>query len=283
MQNKKVARVLLAVILAVATVCSIGCESTSDNRVQKHIIPTGSMILPDSDTTLRPTSAITPQLNTPTPTEAVTPGEPEPVRRVSRKGYTIEQIAEYFDEVALNAEYGSSDHRVHKWNSPIILCVKGAPTTQDRLVLQTILWKMNAVYGFPGIRETISEAEANLVITFADDNEYAQLTPSNIDDLTDGFATCWWQNSVIYKADIGIRCSISQNERNSVIWEEMIQATGLQNDSYRYPDSLFYQGYNEVQEPTTLDWILFELLYHPDMSAGLSRPEAIMTSTLLLE
>ena len=79
--------------------------------------------------------------------------------------------------------------------------------------------------------------------------------------------------SAIIKSRIGIRTSMSQHERNSVIWEELVQCTGLQNDSYKYPESLFYQGYNEVQEPTKLDWILFEVLYHPAIQPGMTIDE----------
>jgi len=272
-------------ILAAAMICCVGCGNAAFRRT----VPDISIRLPRSGSSPQPTAEVTPgagiltPIITPTPSTGVTPGGSGQGHLINRMGYTAMQISEYFDEVALNAEYGGSDHRVHKWNSPIVLYVKGVPTSQDRLVLQSILLKMNSTYGFPGIRETAKESEANLVITFADDNEYTELTPANINDLTDGFATCWWQNSVIYKADIGIRRSISQSERNSVIWEEMVQATGLQNDSYRYPTSLFYQGYNEVQEPTPLDWILFQILYHPDMLAGTSREEAILLSISLLE
>ena len=283
---------MIAVLLAAVMVCITGCGSAT--AISRHgrsmptdeFGPTGSLLPPGYDTALLPTVDPLPYIGYLTPaviTKQPTPGISGHNHRINRKGFSVEAIAEYFDEIALHAEYGSSDNRVHKWNDEIVMCVKGTPTAQDRLVLQSILWKMNSVYGFPGIRETVSEFEANLVITFANDAEYTRITPSTINDSTDGFATCWWQNSVIYKAEIGIRTSISQNERNSVIWEEMVQSTGLQNDSYLYPESLFYQGYNEVQEPTDLDWILFEILYHPDVPAGLSRAEALLLSTTLLE
>ena len=194
---------------------------------------------------------------------------------ISSRGYSLKDITDYFSDIALHTEYGTDTNCIHKWSAPILVYIKGSPTAQDLAVIQNIFRKMNSVKGFPSISETSSDELANLVITFADDNEYRNITPANINDSTDGFASCWWQGASIFKAKIGIRTSISQNERNSVIWEELVQATGLQNDSYTYPDSLFYQGYNEVQEPTTLDWILFEILYHPAITVGMSEAECV--------
>ena len=217
-------------------------------------------------------------------TPSVTPSDTDVVEfQISCKGYSFEDIANYFDEVVLRTEYGDNDNRIHKWTSPIIMYVDGRPTNKDRQVINTIMQRMNSVRGFPGIQETLMESNANLVIHFADDSTYDKILPSNIDDETDGFASCNWTNSVITNADIGIRTSISQNERNSVIWEEIVQCTGLQNDSYLYPDSLFYQGYNEVQEPTVLDWLLFELLYHPDMKPNLTREECAIVLIAVLK
>lgn len=212
----------------------------------------------------------------PTNGAALTPGAASGTgtnHTIDSRGYSVKDITDYFSDIALHTEYGTDANCIHKWSSPIRVYIKGSPTEQDIAVIQSIFRKMNSVKGFPGISETISDEIANLVITFADDAEYREITPSNINDSTDGFASCWWEGATIFKAKIGIRSSISQNERNSVIWEEIIQATGLQNDSYTYPDSLFYQGYNEVQEPTTLDWILFEILYHPAIEAGMSEAE----------
>ena len=193
---------------------------------------------------------------------------------VSRHGYSTSKILSYFSEIALSAEYGDGSSEVRKWKSSIKLYVCGAPSTADWTVINAVVAKMNKVDGFPGISIVKNESDSNLVMYFYGDTEYDRITPSMITDRTDGFATCWFgSSSVIVRGKIGIRMSITQTERNSVIWEELVQVTGLQNDSYSYPDSLFYQGYNEVQQPTTLDWILFEVLYSPLIAPGMSYSE----------
>ncbi len=232
-----------------------------------------------------PTGTLT---KTPTKKPTTTPGAGTPTEKLSptpritgtgssstvdSHGYSATVILEYFDEVAMRVEYGVSAYAVHKWVSPVKLYVGGTPTSKDLQVLDDIFNAMNRTEGFPGISLVPREDDANVCMYFYPDDQYNEITPADITDLTDGFATCWFQNSAIIKSRIGIRTSMSQHERNSVIWEELVQCTGLQNDSYKYPNSLFYQGYNEVQEPTTLDWILFEVLYHPSIQPGMNLKE----------
>jgi len=228
------------------------------------------------------TPGVTPTPTTPVPTpfffvtpspqggSTPTPTGSEWSTLVNPRGYSKDEILSYFDAIAMSVEYGKSMHEVHKWTSPMKLYVVGSPTDTDRRVLSNVISKMNSVSGFPGISQTLRSYEANVTIYFYDDEAYDDITPTNITDRTDGFATCWFQEGSIFLAKIGIRTSMSQTERTSVIWEELVQCTGLQNDSYDYPDSLFYQGYNEVPGPNTLDWILFEVLYHPSIEPGMS-------------
>ncbi|MBO4627438.1 MAG: DUF2927 domain-containing protein [Lachnospiraceae bacterium] len=277
---------IAAVLLLLAAVMLGGCgqpratrrEVQAPSMRDEHGFLLSPGVTPPTGTiTKAPTKKPTATPKAGTPTEKVSPTPritgADSSSRVDRHGYRAEEILEYFDEVALRVEYGVSAYAVHKWTSPIKIYIGGTPTQKDRQVLANIYSAMNRVNGFPGISEVLYEDDANVCMYFYPDDKYDEITPSNITDLTDGFATCWFQGSAIIKSRIGIRTSMSQHERNSVIWEELVQCTGLQNDSYKYPESLFYQGYNEVQEPTKLDWILFEVLYHPAIQPGMTIDE----------
>ena len=281
----------LAGALLCVMLCVSGCGSSpTPAPATPTVTPTPEgwfEIPPDIDPTILqyiivPTSKPSPGAADTTPAGSSNSTLPNRIR-VNRRGYSKEQIIDYFNEVALNTEYGNNDNHIHKWDTPLYVYIDGFPTDQDRRVLNDVFLKMNGVRGFPGISETFSQDRANLVIHFAIDDEYNRITPDTITDSSDGFATCWWSDYSIFQATIGIRTSIPQHERNSVIWEEIVQATGLQNDSYTYPDSLFYQGYNEVQSPTELDWIMFELLYHPDIKAGMMEADCQTIITTVLE
>ena len=279
-------RTAFAAVLLLAAVLLCACAQQKAVRRQ-DVIPSirddkGNLLNPSTTVTVtitrRPTTPPADEKKaTPTPVDGATPTTGVPGGySISSRGYNKKEIVEYFDEIAMRAEYGTSANAVHKWTTPLLIYIDGDPNSEDRKILDDVFYKMNSVDGFPGIREVSSKDASNIVMSFADDVEYTRITPKDINDLTDGFATCWFQNSSIIRARIGIRTSMPQHERNSVIWEELVQCTGLQNDSYRYPESLFYQGYNEVQGPNTLDWLLFEVLYHPDIQPGM-RIEEVST------
>ena len=203
--------------------------------------------------------------------------------RLQRHGYSTEKIIEYFKEIALGAEFGTSVAEIHKWTDPIVVFVAGTPTAEDINVLQSVFSALNSTHGFPGIRESRWEGEANLTIYFEAKAEYDQRKPSSLTGDTDGYASCWWADGTISSAQIGIRSDIRQQQRNSVIWEEIVQSMGLLNDSYIYPDSLFYQGYNEAQQPTTLDWLMLEILYHPSVRPGMNYDNCVAVIKTILE
>ena len=51
------------------------------------------------------------------------------------------------------------------------------------------------------------------------------------------------------------------NRQKHIIREELTQSLGLINDSYDYPESIFYQGYSESIGFTEMDKALIQLLY----------------------
>ena len=61
----------------------------------------------------------------------------------------------------------------------------------------------------------------------------------------------------------------AQDLRNAVIVEELCQGLGLLNDTYDYPESIFYQYHTDTSWPTTLDWALIQLLYRSEITPGM--------------
>ncbi len=197
--------------------------------------------------------------------------------------YQVSEIIQYFQQVALDSEYGdrSKMHVVHKWTVPIRLCISGMSDKKDEALIASITDRMNSVAGFPGISLQSSNIHANLIVYFLDDETFdIHCSQYGISDVS-GFVRYTTKSNRIDSGTVYIRSSISQQERNSVIWEELMQATGLTNDSYMYTDSLFYNGRTMPQEPSELDWLLFRLLYHPSLEIGMNANECTQAITLL--
>ncbi len=197
--------------------------------------------------------------------------------------YQLFEIIQYFQEIALNSEYGdqSKMNVVHKWTEPIRLCISGMSNKKDEALIATIAERMNSVAGFPGISLQSSNIHADLIVYFLDDETFdIHCSTYGISNVS-GFVRYTTKSNRISNGSIYIRSSISQEERNSVIWEELVQATGLTNDSYMYTDSLFYNGRTMPQGPSEIDWLLFRLLYHPSLKLGMNANECAQAITEL--
>ena len=68
---------------------------------------------------------------------------------------------------------------------------------------------------------------------------------------------------------------IDQSQNNTTYHTFLLRklltgAIGLTNQSYDYPQSVFYLGWTEVNSYHRIDRDLIRLLYHPDMNTGWS-------------
>ncbi|MBO4324820.1 MAG: DUF2927 domain-containing protein [Lachnospiraceae bacterium] len=267
---------LIFCILAALLLC-YGCggqdnELTPGSRREAAPTPVPTEITPTETPTVTPTS-------TPTPTAAPTPTPvPDNKMHPEEYGYTAEQVLLYFLETGLQAEYtnGKDYNYIKKWTAPVIVSVEGNPDEDDYAVMNKLFEGLNKVPGFPGIRFKNNGEDYRLVIRFLDDDSYKQYAYQAIGDVnTDGYSLIYFYDGEISTAEIGIRTSLTRTNKNHVILEEIVQSLGIQNDSYSYPDSLFYQGYNEPQEPTVLDWLLVEFMYRDEIKP-LMRAEQVM-------
>ncbi|MBQ6661866.1 MAG: DUF2927 domain-containing protein [Lachnospiraceae bacterium] len=182
--------------------------------------------------------------------------------RISCGNYDKEEVISYFDEVVLASEFAGSKP-ILKWTVPVLYHISGTPTEEDRATLENLIARINQIPGFPGLTETQNRDESNFRIHFYEDDEYAAFSKKYGFANTDGFAFCWDGDGSILQTIIGFRLGTTQSRRNSVILEETIQGIGLLADSFRYPDSVVYEGVKELTQPKDLDWILVRALYSP--------------------
>lgn len=187
--------------------------------------------------------------------------------------YTPEQI-NYFLEVAMGNEFGESTSLVKKWQSPIRIKVHGAPTSEDWQTLQTVTQELKELTG--GLQLQIVQDNPNLDIYFVSEREFRHYEP-NYQPLNYGFFWTHWNNqNTIYNARILISTvGISQKERSHLIREELTQSLGLMQDSQRYRDSIFFQGWTDPTEYTEIDKAIIRMLYHPDIQAGMTRSQVM--------
>ena len=191
-----------------------------------------------------------------------------------REGLDIEQVLTYFQEVCNQLEYtdGTSDPALtKKWLTPLVYRIHGEPTAEDLSVLADFCERLNAVSGFPGIREAQEDEAENLTLSFLDQESFrAQFSECVQGEDAWGACQFWFYNATyeIHTAAIGYRTDIPQPDRSSIILEEIVNILGI-TDSELRSDSIVYQHSNENLCLSDVDWLLLELLYHPDMDTAM--------------
>ena len=191
-----------------------------------------------------------------------------------REGFDVEEILTYFQEVTNQIEYtdGTGDPSlIQKWLTPMVYRIHGSPTEEDLQVLAEFCDQLNAVPGFPGIREAQEDEFENLTLSFLDPDSFRERFSDVVHGEEAWGATQYWYYTAtneIYSAAIGYRTDIPQADRNSIILEEIVNTLGI-SDSGRRSDSIVYQDSNDNLQLSEIDWLLLELLYHPDIACGM--------------
>ena len=210
------------------------------------------------------------------PASLVPAGEPEVTYHLD--GFTADDIYGYFAEVVLSSEYsdGTGDTSVvQKWQHPITYSIDGSPTEEDRLLIEKFTAELSAVYGFPGMWE-VDKSIALVQITFCPLDELNERMGEAVNgEAADGAAQWWYDNTTneIIREEICIRSDVSQEVRNSVILEEIVNGLGLGNDTDSRRDSVIYSGVSYPQELSDIDRLIIELLYNPAIRCGMSGEE----------
>ena len=215
-----------------------------------------------------PLAEATPARSTP----AIAPPQPTRPAAHSAERYTTEQI-NYFLEVALGAEFGSSDAVIRKWNAPIRIRVTGTPTAEDLRSLQTVVRDLNGLV--QGISLAIDSNNSNVEIVFAPESEFQRYEP-NYQPTNMGFGWIWWNQNTLNRARILISTTgVTQQERSHLIREELTQSLGLMQDSDRYSDSMFYQGWTDPTQFSAIERAIISMLYRPEIQAGMTRSQVV--------
>lgn len=251
------------ILLLVLALC--GCAAP----VPETTVPVTSI----PETTIPETTV--PETTVPETTVPATTAPTEPLHSaLYREGFDVEEILIYFQEVTNQIEYtdGTGDPSlIQKWLSPMVYRIHGSPTEEDLRVLTEFCDRLNAVPGFPGIREAQEYEPENLSLNFLDSDSFRERFTDVVHGEDAWGATQYWyytDTNEIYDGTIGYRTDIPQADRNSIILEEIVNTLGI-SDSGRRSDSIVYQYSNDNLQLSEIDWLLLELLYHPDIACGM--------------
>ena len=171
---------------------------------------------------------------------------------------------DYFNKIAKFWEY-SGEKEISRWHSDVKIFVTGEKRDYLLDELDRVVKELNQIIDPIGISVVDREEDANVKIFFGSHEEYGKLNPSSKKHLDH----CWGlvsinKGKVIRNGKIFIDIYRSKNttKQKHTVREEITQCLGLTNDSYSYPESIFYQGPSAVTEFAPIDRKLIDMLYN---------------------
>jgi len=187
-------------------------------------------------------------------------------------------VIDYFKDVALGFEFEDASRITRKWNSEVNISIGGA--VNDELIneLEKIKTEINelATDGFK-INIVNNSSQSNYYIFFGSGSDYAQLYPSQtnfVDSNWALFSVFWNSQNQLTSGHMYVdinRANLA--EQKHLLREELTQSLGLARDSQKYLESIFQSAWTTTTEYTSIDSDLIRLLYHPDMSIGLTEAQ----------
>lgn len=203
---------------------------------------------------------------------------PVPLRRAAPTTVTtptrkLGEARDYFIEVALGAEYGGAPPEIHKWAVDPKISVHGDPTPQDLATLAEVVADLNEIISTINIE--VIDSGASVDLHFAPEWQFANIEPNYVPGNNGFFWIRWDGGGNITTGRVLVSTELSQSLRNHVIREEVTQMLGLMNDSFSYPDSIFYEWPSTTQSYSDLDEYVIEALYRPQITAGIDIDEAL--------
>lgn len=207
-------------------------------------------------------------------TEAPATEEPENKKDI---WVNARQLFGFYDEIALHAEFGTQDGRIHKWTEPISLYIR---PSQERIkyldYISDFLDNLNKIEGFPGIRIAEYSFNSGIVLDFVSESKMSGITAS-YGETAIGFTTIYWnsKSNAITSAEIYIlnEKSATEDEIRHALLEEITQSLGLINDSSRYEDSIFYIEYSTTPALSQTDWQVISIHYSDEIRCGMNKEE----------
>lgn len=183
----------------------------------------------------------------------------------SSYGYS-EESKRYFKEICYGSEFGDKTKTLYKWKKDMKIYVSGEK--RDYLIseLNNIVYELNTIINPIDIEIVTNKYEANYVIYFCSASEYGNAEPGvrHLLDKNWGLFTVSGSNGELQNGTMYVdiyRCQ-STSAQKHVLREELTQSLGMANDSYKYKNSIFYQGWTETNSYAPIDIDVIEILYN---------------------
>jgi hypothetical protein len=131
--------------------------------------------------------------------------------------------------------------------------------------LHRVVNELNEIINPIEIEVVENQNDANFIIYLTNENQYTQIEPEEKQKIINNWGLFVVHGGKrIHKGTMYVdfeRCTSIDGQKH-LLREELTQSLGLMNDSYDYPESIFYQKWSETTEYSPIDRALIDMLYN---------------------
>jgi len=195
------------------------------------------------------------------------------VQRHQENTINYQDLINYFIEIAFGIEIKShnkqSKSMIKKWTKDIKIKICGTPGAYDELTVSNTIRKLNCLIGKTNIYTVWNDPNVRIYFgkteDFSEKRDYQYIKGSN-----GLFHYKYNSKGEILEADVYILTDKGdERSRSHTVAEELAQVLGLPQDSYKYKDSIFYQGNTAVSSYSQIDEWVISTLYMSCISPGM--------------
>lgn len=120
-----------------------------------------------------------------------------------------------------------------------------------------------------------ADERPDIEIRFVPQAEFSKYVSEYVPGNIGFFRVTWNSSGEITRAIVLVASDVTtQPERTHTVREELTQALGLMQDSYRYRESIFYQGWTTFPRYSNMDKAVIRMLYRPEVRTNMNCQEA---------
>jgi hypothetical protein len=182
---------------------------------------------------------------------------------ISFVSFSQDSIIKYYNEIAGRSEYGDSNAIFCKWKKDVKIFFDFENSDSIKKYSEEVIKDLNELIDPITISITDKKSEANLFVycgNFSDYKKKYNVVMKEGKFL--GFTCTNTYNHTIYIGYVFVNEILQGTRLKSVIREEITQSFGLANDSWEYPDSIFFQGLNFATKFSKIDKEIIKLHYN---------------------
>ena len=173
------------------------------------------------------------------------------------------EAQEYFEEICLKDESGNTFDEPFKWKQDIKIYVSGYQPEYMTDELENIVDELNGLIDPINLSFVTDKSKANMFVFLGSDGSFKSNYPMiDESDLEGSWGYFEIHPKKAYLMVDMVSTSGDEEKQKSILREELTQSLGFCNDSWKYSNSVFYQGPSSVTEYSDLDKEIIQMLYN---------------------